>query len=176
MIIAACDPGKKGAFVAIDKYGNILYQFAFKSNKDDAFDIKHFSDNVKDFLLKHGNSSIIFVVEDVHSLYHVTAKSNFNFGKNCGIIEASIVTLGYKVNKVTPKVWQKEMLIGIEKIKEKDSNKTDTKAMALKAQEKLFPDFNSLASTRCREPHDGLIDALLIAEYTRREIIKGNIL
>ncbi|MDD4804034.1 MAG: hypothetical protein PHN69_02570 [Candidatus Pacebacteria bacterium] len=190
MIIAACDPGSNGAFIAMDKNGNTLYQFVFKNNKDGEFDIKYFSDNVKDFLQKYSNNSIIFYIEDVHSLFGMSAKSNFSFGKNCGMIEASIITLGYEVYKVTPKDWQKEMLKGIEVIKkikkekykeydpdtfeqvEKirlvETKKNDVKAMSLKAQEKHFPDFNSRASDRCKMPHDGLVDALLIAEYARR--------
>lgn len=174
MIIVGIDPGQKGGVVVLNENGDVLHQFVLKK-KDDKFDLEDFIDNIKNILLKWGDLSIIFVVEDVHSLFGMSAKSNFNFGKTCGMIEATICSLYGKVYTVTPKTWQKEMLKGIEVIKKPNSNKNDVKAMSLKAQLNLFPDFNSLASTRCKKPHDGLIDALLIAEYTRRKIMKGNI-
>ncbi len=44
----------------------------------------------------------------------------------------------------------------------------DTKAMALVAVKRLFPDLKLTFGERATKPHDGLIDAVLIAEYARR--------
>ena len=47
--------------------------------------------------------------------------------------------------------------------------KVDTKAMALMAAKRLFPKVNLIMTERSTTPHDGLVDALLMAEYARRK-------
>lgn len=47
--------------------------------------------------------------------------------------------------------------------------KFDTKAAALIAAKRIFPTHDFRKSARCSVPHDGMIDAALIAEYARRE-------
>jgi hypothetical protein len=44
----------------------------------------------------------------------------------------------------------------------------DTKAMALMAVKRLFPNQKLTFGERATVPHDGLVDALLMAEYSRR--------
>lgn len=44
---------------------------------------------------------------------------------------------------------------------------------SIKKAQELFPDVSLLASDRCKRPHDGLADALLIAEYGRRRLVGG---
>ena len=41
--------------------------------------------------------------------------------------------------------------------------------------QRLFPKVNLLASKRCRKPHSGMVDALLIAEYARRVVGRGEV-
>jgi len=45
----------------------------------------------------------------------------------------------------------------------------DTKAMALLAAKRLFPSVDLTATERSKKPHDGIVDALLLAEYGRRK-------
>lgn len=47
--------------------------------------------------------------------------------------------------------------------------KFDTKAAAAKAAHELWPDHCWLKTERCKTPHDGMIDAALIAEFGRRQ-------
>jgi hypothetical protein len=157
------DPGSMGGGVVINDI-SVIHQFVIKIDKERNFKINEF---IKDLSIISKKNSII-ILEDVHSIFGMSAKSNFNFGKICGQIEGIITTLGYKYIKVQPKIWQKEILGDMEKIKKKDSNANDTKQMALIKSKELFPDFNNLATPRCSKPHDGLIDALLIAEWGRR--------
>jgi hypothetical protein len=56
-------------------------------------------------------------------------------------------------------MWQKVMLPGCAK--------GDTKPAALARARQLWPAESWLASPRCSKPHDGMIDAALIAEYGR---------
>jgi len=46
--------------------------------------------------------------------------------------------------------------------------KFNTKAAALVAAKRLWPDQGFLATAKSKVPHDGIVDALLIAEATRR--------
>ena len=70
---------------------------------------------------------------------------------------------------ITPQ--EKELFEGIPKVLKKDgSGKVDTKAMALIAAKRLFPTtvLTKPDSKRATVPHNGIVDALLIAEYARR--------
>lgn len=62
-------------------------------------------------------------------------------------------------HRITPQKWQKAIL-----------GKTcgDTKQRAFVLAKELWPEEKWLATTRCKTPHDGMIDAALIAEYARR--------
>lgn len=64
--------------------------------------------------------------------------------------------------RITPQSWQKVMLPGCVK--------GDTKPAALRAAKQIWPDESWLATKRSSVPHDGLVDAALIAEYCRRTI------
>lgn len=64
-------------------------------------------------------------------------------------------------HRVTPQAWQKVMLPGCKA--------GETKPRALAAVKALWPDESFLASERCKVPHEGLVDAALIAEWARRE-------
>lgn len=95
--------------------------------------------------------------EDVHSLFGMSAKSNFGFGRNLGIVIAiaEIVSRGKFPVKVTPKVWQK--FIGV-----------TVKGPAIKKQVaeialQLYPTANILGKRGGLL--DGRSDALMIAHY-----------
>ena len=119
------------------------------------------------------------VIEDVHAVHNSSAAGTFSFGYTCGIIEAIVSELDVPYSKIQPKVWQKEMWIGIKEIRKPskaDENgklklgAIDTKTMSLIAAQKLFPNvkLTDPLSTRAVKPHDGIVDALLIAEYAKR--------
>jgi hypothetical protein len=48
--------------------------------------------------------------------------------------------------------------------------KGKTKQVALETAQNLEPSENWLKNKRCRVPHDGLVDAFLIAHYYRQRI------
>jgi len=69
---------------------------------------------------------------------------------------------GLPIHRITPVSWQKKMIPG---------KAGDTKALALTKARELWPQESFLASPRCTKPHDGLIDAALIAEFTRLHLL-----
>lgn len=78
-----------------------------------------------------------------------------SFGAIRGILE----TRRIRHHRIQPQAWQKVMLPGCAK--------GDTKPAALAKAKQLWPNETFLASVRCSVPHDGLVDAALIAEYGR---------
>lgn len=68
-------------------------------------------------------------------------------------------TKGLSWERITSAAWQKVMLPGCKK--------GQTKARALARSSELWPDENFIPDG-CKTPHDGVIDAALIAEYGRR--------
>jgi hypothetical protein len=76
-----------------------------------------------------------------------------------GCIRGILESRGIRHHRIAPQAWQKKMLVGCAK--------GDTKPAALAKARQLWPLESWLASPRCSKPHDGMIDASLIAEYGR---------
>ena len=76
-----------------------------------------------------------------------------------GAIRGVLESRGIRHHRITPQAWQKVLLPGCAK--------GDTKPAALAKARQLWPNETWLASPRCTKPHDGMIDAALIAEYGR---------
>jgi hypothetical protein len=103
-------------------------------------------------------------VEDVRSLFAMSAKSNFSFGENKGILIGILEAYRIKYNMVYSKTWQKVAWKGVEIICDK-KGKNDTKATSLDAFKNIFGDIDMRKNQRCRVQHDGLVDAALIGYY-----------
>lgn len=90
--------------------------------------------------------------------------ANFQRGYHLGVLEALCNGLYIPYELVGPRRWQNLILADI--IGE------DTKARARLAIQRLYPKlWPSLPRTpKSRKPHEGLIDAVLIAEYGRRRL------
>lgn len=110
-------------------------------------------------------------IEDVHSIYGMSAKSNFNFGQAKGVVIGKYYAYGVNPNLIRPKAWQK-LIWTDEDIVLLDNKKKDTKLTSLRACRRIFGnDVDLLATKRSRVPHNGIVDALLIAEAGRRSWI-----
>lgn len=76
-----------------------------------------------------------------------------------GAIRAILETRGFRHYRIAPQTWQRKMLGNVAK--------GQTKPAALSAARRLWPGESFLATSRSKKPHEGLIDAALIAEYGR---------
>lgn len=168
------DIGSKGA-IAIFIDGELEMYCAIPIGVDRKCDVAAFSELISDWIGK--DDDIHCVIEDLHSIYGTGAASNFTFGWVNGVTEAILATWAIPYTKVQAKKWQKEMWEGVRPVQintgKKDKKglpkyKTDTKATSLLAAKRLFPDEDFLATTRSKVPHDGIVDAILLAEYCRR--------
>jgi hypothetical protein len=108
-------------------------------------------------------------IEMVHSIHGTGAKSNFEFGGTYFMLRMALAARGLPYKAVPPKNWQKHMFSGLGVIK-KAAGGTDTKAMALKVASELYPNISFLdpGKPRAYTPDDGIVDALLLAEYARQ--------
>lgn len=99
MLYLGIDPGFKGAICFFDPIG---WQAGFIDlNKPVNLIHEKLHSLNTEFLVREAT------IEDVHSLYGMSAKSNFSFGYNVGMINTLLLANNFKVNKVQPKVWQK---------------------------------------------------------------------
>ena len=143
------DPGSKGSLCAMSEDSGILFidytedipvLASWLSAIDDRYTIQ------------------MCMIEDVHSIYGVSAKSNFNFGKNVGILHGLIRGLKLPLDLVQPKKWQKEFGC---KTKGKDLKKEIASICR-----RLYPECDIYG------PKGGLLDgrsdALGIAHYLRK--------
>lgn len=139
-------------------------------------------DVVRIMEIVYGTDNAYVVIEDVHSIFGSGATANFSFGVVCGSLATILKLCKIPFTKVPPKTWQKEMWQGVKPVevlvpekKAKDGTvtpskyKVDTKATSLLAVTRLFPNENFRATDKCKTPHDGIVDSLLMAEYGRRK-------
>ena len=97
----------------------------------------------------------VIMIEDVKSLFGMSAKSNFSFGYNVGVVNTLALASEVAVDNVMPKKWQKH--VGV-RAKGKDIKK-DVASIC----DRLYPHVS------IRGPkgglQDGKSDALMIAHY-----------
>ena len=101
----------------------------------------------------------ITVILETPGKYSPGAQALCSMWDSYGAIRGVLECRSIRHHRITPQSWQKTMLIGCAK--------GDTKPAALAKARQLWPDENWLASPRCTKPHEGLIDAALIAEHAR---------
>ena len=96
-------------------------------------------------------------LEKVSAMPKQGVTSMFNFGENFGYIRGLLEANGIPYELVTPKKWQKEFSV------------TD-KNSSVEVCKRLFPGVSLRRTEKCKKDHDGMSDALLMAEYARRRL------
>lgn len=86
----------------------------------------------------------------------------FTFG--CIVTVLKLNSIKHLIER--PQKWQKEFWA---KSKMAKGQKFDTKAAALRAANQIWPGEDFTKSERSTKAHDGIVDALLMAEYARRK-------
>ena len=153
MLSIGIDPGQKGG-IAILRYGGDLEAFPMPMAG------KEIDVSALVFRLS-GVSKLenkLAIVEKVHSMPKQGVASSFKFGKLYGCILGVLGALFIPIKLVTPQAWKKEILAGTKK--DKDA--------AIDYVSMRYPNF-SLIPVRYRKPHDGMADAICLAEYGIRE-------
>lgn len=136
------DPGQSGGLVVLSHRGDIV----LKSPMPDLPAL---------CALLEGNWPTHVFVEQVSSRPGQGIASTFKFGSHYGSILGILTALDIAHTLLTPQKWQKLSVVGC--------IGDDPKAKALIAAQRLWPKEDWKASARCKRPHDGMIDAALIA-------------
>ena len=97
-------------------------------------------------------------LESVHASPLFGAKGNFKLGTDYGLIKGILFSLSLPYTEVSPQRWQKIMHQGI-------SSTLKPKERSLLALNRRFPGMDVRATGRSTKPHDGIVDAILIAHY-----------
>lgn len=140
-IFAGIDPGKDGALVLLMP-NNITISMTF--DRDNYIRV-----------LKNARITCA-LLEKVGGMPGQSAPASFNFGANFGFIQGLLEAFEVPYQLVSPQKWKRAFGI------------TSDKNTSIEAAHRLFPNFDLRKSERCRKPHDGLAEALLMAEYMRR--------
>jgi crossover junction endodeoxyribonuclease RuvC len=153
-VYAAFDVGKKGGLAFLDKELKLvnMHIMPMIGKEYDIQEIKNLLSNPEYDILHIG-------IENVHAIQGRTGNSsNFSFGLGKGILMGMVSGLNIPYTLVNPKTWQKVAWEGVTK-------QSDNKKTSLVAAKRLFPEQSFLATERSRVPHDGIVDATLIAYY-----------
>lgn len=152
MYYVGIDPGSQGAICLL----NPLVGKAW------FIDLKEDDHTIYETLLRARVNMTRCALEDVHSLYGMSAKSNFNFGRHIGRIQTILKILDMPFELVQPKKWQK--VCGIPPRRELPEGQDLKEYIALEAG-RLYPDAELYGPRGGLK--DGRSDALMIAHYIR---------
>jgi len=83
-----------------------------------------------------------------------------SYGRTAGIIEGCVAAMEWPYMLVSPRTWQREMWKG--------TDKGPSKARSYTVAKRFWPNDTMKFDRGRKEFHDGLVDALLMAEYIRR--------
>lgn len=150
MIYIGIDPGKNGG-IAIIITSNVDSNFNKVVSSE-----KYSDDNLLNTCRAFTGANVVCVLEKVNTMPGQGVVSMFNFGQNFGFIQGVLKAYGIPYELVTPQKWKKEFSC------------TSDKNTSIEVCKRLFPSVNLKATDRCKKDHDGMAEALLIAEYGRR--------
>lgn len=145
MIYVGIDPGKSGAMAIIYEDG---------SHREIVFQE---TDYMYELLALSGKK-VKCVLEHVHSMPGDSKRGAFAFGENFGYIKGLLKAYRIPYELVNPQKWKREFSV------------TADKNTSIEVAERLFPGSDFRRTERCTKPHDGMCEALLMAEYARRNL------
>jgi len=160
MIYIGIDNGISGGLAAIsDHHGLIIDMLPMPVTK-------HRSRNEINIRMVHlwlsevtgGNlSNADYIIEEPNNSR--TPSTAYSVASSFHSMRGFFETKLLRFSRITPQSWQKKMLGKVPA--------GETKAYALAKANELWPGELFRASSRCKTPHDGLVDAALIAAYGR---------
>lgn len=146
MIYIGIDPGKNGGIACMKEGCADLDVVPY----DDEILINNLH-----IIYKYSIPCVCYL-EQVHAMPKQGVSSTFNFGMNFGFIQGVLRAYNIPYELVTPQKWKKEFSC------------TSDKNTSISVCKRLFPGVNLRRTEKCTKDHDGMAEALLIAEYGRR--------
>ena len=145
MTYIGIDPGKNGALAVIYDDGTIFVT---------PYDKREYAEILGSFTFPN---ACRVCLEHVGAMPGQGVSSMFTFGQYFGEIQGMLEANKLPYQLVRPQRWKKEYGI---------SNKNESIAVC----KRLFPGISLLRTDKSRKYHDGMAEALLMAEYARRKL------
>ena len=164
-LFVGVDPGLTGALVAINSRGGVEGQLIMprQGGSKGPLDTRAILSWLAE--MKAGGVGLFGAIERVSTRPGQGAVSTLTSGVNWGRIDALFVALGVRYETPTPQQWKRALGLPKRSGKERAQGKIDAVEMA----SRLFPAMDLMPGRRST-PHDGLADAVLVAEYARRKL------
>lgn len=155
-VVVGIDNGLKGGIVALHPVSGILARAPLPLLKYDDKDEVDSQAIIGWAKFWGGDDAIVCIEEPLRHTQSSQAMRSLalNFGRLYG---ASLMA-DLQTCRISVKQWQ-DFMLG------KKIPAGKTKEFALRKAKELWPEESWLANRRCRTPHDGMIDAALIARY-----------
>ena len=144
MIYLGIDPGKKGGIAVID--GGTANAAPYSDTE------------LMQICNRLHKDTARAAIEKVHAMPGQGVTSMFSFGQSVGYIKGVLEANGIAYQEIPPQTWKKEFGLNTDKQKSIDVCR------------RLFPAVSLRATPRCTTDHDGMAEALLIAEYAKRKL------
>ena len=153
-LVLGFDPGKEGGLAVLTDAGAVAHVMPLHYATDDDQPLCR---TLRAAVRALGGEVVAAGVELVNS-YGMGRQSAFVFGQGVGALIALCELEGWPVVRVRPQAWQSTI----------GAPRKGGLSAPLGPVSRLFPGVNLLATPRSRKPHTGIVDALGIAEHTRR--------
>lgn len=161
-VVVGIDPGLTGAFCVTDGRDVEFFNMPVKGDaKAREVDFAAVSNLLADIASSYGDGVHVFLERALPMA--MGSKHAFNYGRGFAAIEIALTLEAFPVTYVEPQKWAKELHAGI-------SRDLKPKAKSLIAAERLYPKLFKFIerSPKAKAPHEGQVDALLIAGYGLR--------
>jgi hypothetical protein len=166
VVILAIDPGKEGGLVLREDEG-ILFEPMPKCNGE--VDLA----KLRNWLLAHSKVIEIAVIERPGIRPGQAPQQCAKQWVHYGHIQGILMGLDIPFREVASNVWSKEFPHGVD-LEDKHQRYTAIKKARRRIAKDLFPTLDLRASKRAKEPHSGIVDAMLIAEWYHRRHVRSS--
>lgn len=153
MIYVGIDPGLHGGLAALTLTGRV-WQTVVMPVAAGEIDAGRLGDILSEWVTQYGTLTV--TLEKVGAMPGQGVTSMFKFGTGWGMVRGVCAGHAWPVTLVPPTVWKKAVLVGLPH--DKDG--------AVQFCRSRWPTVD-LVQRGCRRPHDGIADALCLAEYGR---------
>lgn len=162
------DIGLHGAIAIIDsnmQVRNLIDMPLLKIQKGKKIRSVYDISELKQWLSTY-DERFIFYIEKSHPFPKINSQANWLLGYGFCLFDFGLLLEGYKYEVVSAKTWQKAFFQGLGR-----SSSDTTKSLSYQVATRLFP--SAELTTKRGRVLDGRSDALLIAEYGRRQHMGG---
>jgi Holliday junction resolvasome RuvABC endonuclease subunit len=157
------DPGLNGGFAVVSG-DKIRYKMAMPT-----LSFKTVDGKTKTEIDREGVLSFLstipplthVAIEEVHAFRKQNITATCTTCRNYGILLMAFTVAHMRITEVPSDTWQKHFGI----FPAKEAGGKSTKEQAFDIVRMIYPDDDFRKSERAQKPHDGMVDACLIAEY-----------